>query len=148
MLDRNQDSPPKDTSEEEIDEWNASEVPVMEHTVECGSRFQLPGQGVQGLLLSGALNCLSRESDSPEFGCDYEMFKTNCRLFETDCPRSKPIVGCVDIESRSKLILCWKEIGCVEIVRKKLEDSALETDSAFETRISFEGKFRVRNKQT
>ena len=48
------------------------------------------------------------------------MFETNCMLFETDCPRSKPIVGCVDIESRLKLILCWVEIGCVEIVRKIL----------------------------
>ena len=37
MLDRNQDHPPKDTSEEEIEEWNASAVmsiPVMGHTLE------------------------------------------------------------------------------------------------------------------
>ena len=60
MLDRNRDRPPKDTSEEEIEEWNASAViipvsiPVMGHTCECGSRFQLPGQGVQGFRLRGA----------------------------------------------------------------------------------------------
>ena len=34
--------------------------------------------------------------------------------------------------------LCWN----------RKQDSALESDSAFEIRISFEGKFRVRNKQT
>ena len=61
------DRPPKDTSEEEIEEWNASaviipsvdpgyEIAVMEHTFECGSQFQLPGQGVQGLRLRGAFS--------------------------------------------------------------------------------------------
>ena len=57
----------------------------MGHTFECGSRFQLPGQGVQGLLLNGAFprSQILRNFDvimkclKPIVGC------------------SKPIAGCV-----------------------------------------------------
>ena len=55
----------------------------MGHTFECGSGFQLPGHGVQGLRLIGALpgSLIFRNFDV------IEMFETNYRLFETDCPR-------------------------------------------------------------
>ena len=60
--------------------------------------------------------CLSRESDSPEFRCNYEMFE--------------PIVGCskqiVRVRNRlsaaltsNRVIVAFVEIGCVEILNTK-----------------------------
>ena len=70
MLDRNRDRPPKDTSEEEIEEWNASAVifpsvdPGYGTYVRMWKPIPAPWPGSPG---SPVAWCLSRESDSPEF---------------------------------------------------------------------------------
>ena len=64
------DRPPKDTSEEEIEEWNASAVIVPSVDPGYGTYVRMwnpipaPWPGSPG---SPVVWCLSRESDSPEF---------------------------------------------------------------------------------
>ena len=64
------DHPPKDTSEEEIEEWNASAVILPSVNLGYGTYVRMwkpipaPWPGSPGSLVAW---CLSRESDSPEF---------------------------------------------------------------------------------
>ena len=77
---RKGDHPPKDTSKEEIEEWNASAVIIPSVDPGYGTYVRMwqpiptPWPGSPG---SPVAWCLSREFDSPEFRCDNEMH-TQC----------------------------------------------------------------------
>ena len=87
MLERNRDRPPKDTSEAEIEEWNASAVIFPSVDPGYGTYVRMwkpipapwPGtrQGVQGLPLRGAF-----------------PGSLILRNFDVIMKCSKPIVGC------------------------------------------------------